>query len=276
MGEISREQVQHMLTMQQRQLDMMPTAANGHRCTAAVHSPLSLFPREVKINEQTLVRMVSLVRQMANLPLPAPLVPLVDELQRLTRSCALEAAAGLLLYCQRLVDDDAALLDKQIHLQAQGLEIVQEELDLGLCTELLAPLLRNAVVHGVEATVLRQLAGKKRQGRLSLSVLRQGNELWISVEDDGGGFDWQYIAAYCLQHGVLGREELQRTSDKELLHLFLNSHDRLPTPPPPEGTSRCTGLAMVHKRLRDMNGTMDIWSRPRHGSRVTLRIARSL
>lgn len=274
MGEVSREQVEHVLKAQQDDIDTVQPTNTAHVSAATARSSAPLFPREVRIAGLKLARIVSVVRQMAALPLSPELIPYVRELERLTCNCGLETATGLLHYCQRMVHDEAMQRNKRILFQAEGLEGLHDDLDAGLCADLIVPLLRNGIAHGVEEAAVRQAHGKKKHGRLSLSVLRQGQELWISVEDDGHGFDLQKIAAFCRVQGLVGREELDRMTGAELLHIFLHNQGGVAAAADSAATMRCTGLATVKTLLRDMHGKMDIWSRPRKGSRITLRISR--
>jgi chemotaxis protein histidine kinase CheA len=274
MGEVSREQVEQILKTQQCQVDTVQPKSTDPNSATAVRASVPLFPREIKIDGQKMARIVSVVRQMAALPLSPELTPFVSELERLTRNCGLETATGLLHFYQRMVHDEAMQRNKRILFQAEGLEILQDELDVSLCADLIVPLLRNGIEHGVEDVGLRQALGKKKHGRLSLSALRQGNELWISIEDDGHGFDLRKITTLCLDQGLVGREELGRMTGAELLQIFLHNQGCLSVRVDCAATVRCTGLASVKTLLRDIHGKMDIWSRPHKGSRITLRLTR--
>lgn len=280
MGEVSREQVEHVLQTQQLHAAIVP-GEHTEPLSAALHSMVPLFPQELRIDGQKMARIVSVVRQMAALPLPAELVPFVSELGSLTRSCTMDRPSALLHYCQRMVHDAAMHCHKRILFQAEGLEILNDALDMWLCGDLLLPLLQNAVEHGIEDGALRQTTGKKKNGRIALSVLRQGQEFWISVEDDGQGFDLSQITTFCFDQGLVDREELGQVTSAELLQIFLNNQSRFDTltsavPVPAAAPApRCTGLASVKRLLLDINGKMDIWSRPHKGTRITLRIPRS-
>lgn len=283
MGEVSREQVEQVLKAQQHESAVFAVHCSGDVTPPpmAAHSMVPLFPQEVRIDGQKLSRMVSLVRQMSALSLPGKLVPYLTELGSLLRNCTLESSRGLLHFCQRMVHDEAMQRHKRILFQAEGLESLHDALDAGFCAELILPLLRNAVEHGVEDGEQRQAAGKKKTGRVALTALRQGDEYWISVEDDGQGIDLQAIARLCCAQGLVGREELDRVTGAELLQVFLNNQRSCATPdhsssiPASPTVLRRTGLAAVKSRLGDIHGKMDIWSRPRKGTRITLRLPRS-
>lgn len=280
MGEVSREQVEQVLKAQQNEAEVI-FSRDTDPPLAVVRSMQPLFPQENRIDGKKLARMVSVVRQMAALPLPPELTPYVKELGSLLHYCILESPHGLQRFFQRMVHDEAVRHQKRVLFQGEGLERLHEELDAGLCTELILPLLHNAVEHGVEDGVTRQAAGKKKNGRVALSALRQGDEYWISVEDDGQGVDLQKIAAFCLEQRLVGRDDLEGVTGAELLQIFLNNQRGCNALGATSSHSAslpalcCTGLATVKSKLRDIHGKMDIWSRPHKGTRITLRIPRS-
>jgi two-component system chemotaxis sensor kinase CheA len=56
-------------------------------------------------------------------------------------------------------------------------------------------LVRNAVDHGIEDAESRALAGKAEAATLEFSAQRHGEQLIISVRDDGRGIDWERVRA---------------------------------------------------------------------------------
>ncbi|MDD2466823.1 MAG: ATP-binding protein [Desulfobulbus sp.] len=278
MGEVTEEQVQDVLKQQQRKKKQvqdaetyLTTSLGAHPATRPI---VPLFPAEVTVDGQKLARVVSIVKQMTLMTLPPELEPFVGELDQLTRSFNQEAVFGFTHHLQRVVRDFAIHFNKRVHFRLEGAGVMQEELDMEKFADLLIPLLRNSVEHGVESVDQRQLSQKKKNSRISLSALRQGGEVWVSVEDDGVGFDLKLIARLCFDQDLVSRDELGKLTGAELLQIFLNNQN-CATEPVVEDALHCTGLAIVKKMLRDFNGKMDIWSRPGKGARVTLRIPRA-
>ncbi|MGD9947964.1 MAG: ATP-binding protein [Desulfobulbus sp.] len=275
MGEVTEKQVQDVLKKQQFQKQQVQSAEMRLESTLhtqpTTRSMVPLFPAEVSVDGQKLARMVSIIKQMTALSLPAELEPFVNELEQLTRAFNQGSVFDFTHHLQRVVRDFAIHFNKRVHFRLEGAGVLQEELDMASFAELLIPLLRNSLEHGVESVAQRQEAQKKRNGRVSLTALRQGGEVWVSIEDDGVGFDLKKIANLCVRQGVVGRDELGNLTGAELLQIFLN-HQNCATQPAAEDALRCTGLAIVKKMLKDFSGKMDIWSRSGKGARVTLRI----
>jgi len=277
MGEVTAEQVEDVL--QQQKLKKAEFESAQKKLEDAMdpqvisHSMVPLFPEEITVDGQKLARMVSIIQQMTQLRLSPELAPFVSELDQISRSFNQDVNLGFTQHLQRIVRDFAIHFNKRVHFRVEGASILHEELDMASFTELLVPLLRNSIEHGVESVELRQKAQKKKNGRVSLTALRQGGELWVSVGDDGCGFDLKKIASLCFHQGLVSREELGNLTGAELLNIFLNNQN-CAEEPVAEDVLRCTGLALVKKMLGDFNGKLDIWSRPGKGARVTLRIPR--
>jgi chemotaxis protein histidine kinase CheA len=273
MGEVTQEEVESVLD-HQRFLQQQGEKANEISEGEGKDPLVPLFPTDVSVDGQRLARIVSIVKQLAALDVPEALTPFIQELDQLTKNLNQGTGSRSTHYFQRLVRDFAIQYNKRVHFRSEGTEFMQEELDMLDFAEILIPLLRNSVQHGIESPDVRHKEQKKRNGRITLSVLRQAEELWVSVEDDGAGFDLKKIAKLCLLQGLVLQDELAQTTGAELLQIFLNNQDCghenaiLNAP-------QCTGLAVAKQLLQEFNAKMDIWSRPGKGARVTLRIPRA-
>src|SRR5690606_7286880 len=90
---------------------------------------------------------------------------------------------------QRLVQQTAQENGKRAELHFSGIE---SELDRNVLERMTAPLehlLRNAVVHGIEMPDARTFAGKDPVGRITVTLGREGSQLFIELRDDGRGLD---------------------------------------------------------------------------------------
>ena len=174
----------------------------------------------------------------------------------------------------RLVRDAARTLGKQIEFTVEGKEI---ELDRSLLDEIGDPvvhLLRNAVDHGIESPEVRKAAGKPREGRLSLSALRDRSAIVIRVSDDGKGIDRDRVLAKAREAGLVesSRAEL---SDDELIKLI--SRPGFSTAARVTDISgRGVGIDAVQTRIRALGGSVEIRSVPKQGTTVTVRLPLTL
>lgn len=89
--------------------------------------------------------------------------------------------------------------------------------------EVCIQLLRNAVVHGIETPLERELSQKQPEGRIDLRIARVADkELELSVMDDGQGLDYAAIREKAIASGHWSLEEIETWTNKQLLALIFN------------------------------------------------------
>ncbi len=103
----------------------------------------------------------------------------------------------------RIVRNLARDLGKQVDLQIFGEDT---ELDRSVVDEIGDPLIhlvRNALDHALESAEERLAAGKPRVGCVTLSATHEGNNIIISIKDDGRGMNPEKIAAKAIEKGIV-------------------------------------------------------------------------
>ncbi|HEY1102969.1 MAG TPA: response regulator, partial [Burkholderiaceae bacterium] len=115
------------------------------------------------------------------------------ELQRdLLRTRMLEFE-GISERLYRVVRQTSKETGKQVALDIVGGRIEMDRAVLDRMTPSFEHLLRNAVVHGIEPPQARLDAGKPAQGRITVRLRQDGNDVSVEFEDDGQGLDLQAI-----------------------------------------------------------------------------------
>jgi len=107
----------------------------------------------------------------------------------------------------RVVRQTSKELNKRVNLDIKGSHV---ELDRGVLDKMGAPLehmLRNAIVHGIEDREARAALGKPDIGEISLSLKQEGNEIILSLSDDGAGLDFERIRERAIDAGLLRADE---------------------------------------------------------------------
>lgn len=107
----------------------------------------------------------------------------------------------------RIVRQTAKDLGKRANLDLRGGRIEIDRSVLERMTGPLEHLLRNAIAHGIESPERRTGAGKDPIGQISLTVAHEGNEIAITLQDDGEGLDFEGIAAKARSQGLLAQDE---------------------------------------------------------------------
>ena len=89
----------------------------------------------------------------------------------------------------RIVRQTAKEVGKRANLDIVGGQV---EIDRSVLDKMLGPIehmLRNAVTHGIETREQRLVAGKSEIGEISMALTQEGNEIILSMIDDGKGLD---------------------------------------------------------------------------------------
>ncbi|HEX9611343.1 MAG TPA: chemotaxis protein CheA [Gemmatimonadales bacterium] len=174
----------------------------------------------------------------------------------------------------RLVRDVARELGKQVLFRVEGKEI---ELDRAILDELgdpLVHLLRNAVDHGIEAPAERRRAGKKHEGEILLSAVRERASVAISITDDGRGIDRAAILAKARREGLVDAHA-ESLSDDQLLRVL--ARPGFSTAGAVTSVSgRGVGIDVAMTRIRALGGTIDIRTDVGRGTTFVLRLPPTL
>ena len=103
----------------------------------------------------------------------------------------------------RIVRQTAKEVGKRANLDIKGGQV---ELDRSVLDKMLAPLehmIRNAVTHGIESREARLAVGKSESGEITISLVQEGNEIILTLADDGHGLDADRIRARAEAAGLL-------------------------------------------------------------------------
>ncbi|MEF8727382.1 MAG: Hpt domain-containing protein [Accumulibacter sp.] len=107
----------------------------------------------------------------------------------------------------RIVRQASKDTGKRANLEIRGAQL---ELDRSVLDKMLAPLehvLRNAVAHGLEDAPMRRARGKADIGEITLTLVQEGNEVILSIADDGTGLDLERLRERGLRSGLLSEED---------------------------------------------------------------------
>lgn len=197
----------------------------------------------------------------------------IRELQDLASSLRLVPLASVFRRMQRLVRDLASQTGKLVDLHLKGEET---ELDKVLVDQLNDPLMhiiRNSIDHGLEPADERQAQGKPEKGQITLSATQQGQEIQITIADDGRGLNREKILARARERGLVGLDE---TPDEATIWSFI-FHSGLSTAQQVSSLSgRGVGMDVVKTAIEALRGRVSIKSQAGLGTQITLHIPLTL
>lgn len=113
----------------------------------------------------------------------------------------------------RIARQTAKEMDKRVNLDIRGTSV---EIDRSVLEKMVAPfehMLRNAIVHGIEARQDRIARGKSEVGELLIEIRQEGNEVVIHFTDDGQGLNINRIREKAKNVGLLTDDSYVNESD---------------------------------------------------------------
>jgi chemosensory pili system protein ChpA (sensor histidine kinase/response regulator) len=217
---------------------------------ASIQGLLETLTREA---QNLLTQQSRVITELQNGLMRTRMVPFQRHVQRLTR----------------LVRQAANDTGKRAELVVQG---ASAELDRQMLERMVPPLehmLRNSVVHGIEAPERRTALGKPDVGRISISLERDGAEVVIVVADDGAGISVKLIREKAIALGLTDHNA--KLTDEEALQLILEpgfstaGHVT-------QAAGRGVGMDVVATEVKRLGGGLFIDTTPGKGSRFTIRL----
>ena len=173
----------------------------------------------------------------------------------------------------RVVRDLAKSLEKEIDLITDG---EQTELDKTIVEQIGDPLIhliRNSVDHGVEDPATRVANGKKSRGTILLSARQEGNQIMITIEDDGKGIDKEIIRNKGIEKGLITEED--NLTDSDIFNLIFEPG--FSTAAKVTNISgRGVGMDVVKKQISKLKGVIDISSKVNEGTTISIQLPLTL
>jgi chemosensory pili system protein ChpA (sensor histidine kinase/response regulator) len=175
----------------------------------------------------------------------------------------------------RTVRDAAKAAGKKVELTLAGAET---ELDNNIIQQISDPLIhlvRNAVAHGLERDEERYMNGKADSGNVAVRAYHRGNHIYIEVEDDGRGIDYDKVRKTAVENGLMSPEGAGALAERDLLDLLFQPGFST-APRKTELAGRGVGLDVVRSNLALLNGEIEVETEKNRGTRFTLKVPLTL
>ena len=175
----------------------------------------------------------------------------------------------------RLVRDLARTLNKEVQLVIRGQDTELDKTMVELIGDPLVHLVRNSLDHGIEPPDVREKSGKPRQGTIRLEARQEGDQIVISICDDGAGISPERIGRKAVEKGLVTGEGLRLLSRREILDfIFLPGFSTAEKISDLSG--RGVGMDVVRSNLKKLNGSIDLDSHLGAGTTIQLRLPLTL
>lgn len=172
---------------------------------------------------------------------------------------------------RRLVRDVSKETGKKIKFKLEGLNV---EIDRKILESLNGPLvqlLRNAIYHGIESPSERMAKQKPAHGTLELKTFRRAGSIFIEIRDDGKGLNYDNIKKKAVELGMYDPDTVSELTPKELNELiFSPGFSTLSGANMISG--RGMGLAIVNEKVKELGGSIKIFTEQDKGTTFTLTV----
>jgi two-component system chemotaxis sensor kinase CheA len=174
----------------------------------------------------------------------------------------------------RMVRDTAAGLGKSVTLDIEGAEVELDREMIEVLRDPLVHIIRNSIDHGIENPVERREAGKRENGRLTVSARQSGNQIVVEIADDGRGIDTERLVRKLADSG---RDEwaLRALSEMAKAELVfepgLSSRDEVT-----EISGRGVGMDVVRAAIEQIGGRVELNNAPGRGLRILIHVPLTL
>ncbi|MDE2428247.1 MAG: Hpt domain-containing protein [Burkholderiales bacterium] len=164
-------------------------------------------------------------------------------------------------------------VDKRVNLDIRGATV---EMDRGVLEKMVGPfehLLRNAIVHGIEAREQRRAQGKEETGEMLIEVRQEGNEVVIRFSDDGRGLDLARIRDKAHAVGLIANDE--QPGDLEVANMIFEPGFSTAAEIT-ELAGRGVGMDVVRSEAASLGGRVEVHTVEGKGAEFIIRLPLTL
>ena len=176
---------------------------------------------------------------------------------------------------RRSIRDITQELKKQVNLEIEG---EKTELDKRMIDEIGDPLnhlIRNCVDHGIEPARMRIENGKPEIATVTLAASHRGNNVFITVQDDGGGIDIDQVKQTAVARGIITQNDADYLTDEETVELVFQPGFST-AKEVSDISGRGVGMDIVRTKIGQLNGTVEVSSRSGVGTKFIIRLPLTL
>jgi len=133
--------------------------------------------------------------------------------------------------------------------------------------EILIQLLKNAVAHGI--------ADKQAKGKIIVDFSLVGDRMYVSVEDNGQGINWQNILALAIKNKIVSSQKAKTMTIEQIKNLIfqagISKGRHLNTI-----SGRGIGLSLVKAKTEELGGSIEVISKTNKGTKFIIDLPQPL
>lgn len=193
------------------------------------------------------------------------------EIENMVKSMRILPLSTVFNLFPRMVHNIAKDKGKEIELTIEGQDV---SADKKIIEDIKIPIMhivRNSLDHGIENPRERERLGKPRTGNIAIRAFQRENKIIISIKDDGRGINIEKIKQKAIEKGFASQEAADNMSKEQLANFIFypgfSTGDTVT-----ELSGRGLGLDIVHTKVSQMNGRIDVYSEENKGTVVTMEL----
>ena len=302
---VSREEIEHAASLQNKKLgeilleegvlssSTLDKALESQNKTETGVPSISIKRKDIRIDMEKLDRLFDMVGELITAEAMVVdsedlqgielrdfnksalyLSKITREIQSITMSMRMIPLEGLFNKMKRLVRDLSRKMDKPVIFNISGADT---EMDRNVIEEIADPLvhiIRNSIDHGLESQALRTQSGKTAQGKVDLNARYEGNEIWITIKDDGAGLNRKKILNTAISKGLVNVDT--ETLEPQDINKLIFEPGFSTVNQVSEISGRGVGMDVVKRNIEKLRGSIDIRTEEGVGSEMILRIPLTL
>jgi two-component system chemotaxis sensor kinase CheA len=196
---------------------------------------------------------------------------ITDELQDASLRTRMVPIDNLFRKLPRLVRELSHQVGKEVEIVITGQETEIDKTMIEHIHDPLVHILRNSLDHGIEDGARRAASGKPAQGTIRVDARQQGDQIFVTIADDGRGIDPEVIRTKVVEKGMYTAEQAAGLSRREIFDaLFLPGFSTAEKVNNLSG--RGVGMDVVRTNLHRLNGSVEIESVIGRGTNITLKV----
>ncbi len=197
------------------------------------------------------------------------------EIENMVKAMRVLPLSTVFNFFPRMVHNIAKDKNKEIELTIIGGEVSADKKIIEDVKIPIMHIIRNSIDHGIETPKERERIGKNRTGNIILKAVQKENKIVISIKDDGRGINIQKIKQKAVEKGLVSLEAAENMSKEQLANFIFYpgfSTGDVVT----ELSGRGLGLDIVHSKISQLNGRIDVYSEENKGTIVALELPTSM
>ncbi|MFC4160357.1 hybrid sensor histidine kinase/response regulator [Chitinimonas lacunae] len=163
----------------------------------------------------------------------------------------------------RLVRQTGKETGKKVNLEIRGGRV---EIDRSVLEKMVSPfehMLRNAIDHGLERPDARLQQGKNEFGEIVVEARQEGNELVLTLRDDGAGLNIERLRQKGIERELIRADE--QYSDAQIMHLIFEAGFSTASAVT-QLSGRGIGMDVVKTEIEDLGGRIEVTSQAGQGT----------